>query len=87
MKFYLKILSGPFLCCHEQMMKNLEAPSRRCFGRPTQGEKRDQFCALMYEDTCQKKERKQISSTRQEGFRPTRVKGEAKQKSKQIQGF
>ena len=28
MEFYLKILNGLFLCCHEQMKKHLEAPSR-----------------------------------------------------------
>ena len=71
MEFYLKIPNGLFLCCHEQMKKNLEAPSRS-FLHVQMERKRDQFCALMYEDTCQKKKRKQISSMRKGNGRPTK---------------
>ena len=64
-EFYLKILNGLFLCCHEQMKKHLEAPSRSSnFVQPKENKaefrschsgKESLFCALMYEDTCQKK--------------------------------
>ena len=69
----MKILNELFLCCHEQMKKNLEAPSRSQ-NRPTQERKGRLFCALMYEDTFQKKKRKQISSTRKSRVRPTKEK-------------
>ena len=60
------------------MKKHLEAPSRSSnFVQPKE-RKYKLFCALMYEDTCQKKKRKQISYTRKPCGRPTIGKREAK---------
>ena len=50
----LEILNEPFLCCHEQIKKQLEALSRVNVAIQPK-EKKGEFCALMYEDTCQKK--------------------------------
>ena len=69
------------------MKKHLEAPSRSSnFVQPKENKaefrschsgKESLFCALMYEDTCQKKKRKQISSMRKEHGRQPR-QGEKK---------
>ena len=44
MKFYLKILSGHFLCCHQQMKKHLEAPSRCPLAVQTREKERPILC-------------------------------------------
>ena len=66
------------------MKKHLEAPSRSSnFVQPKENKaefrschsgKESLFCALMYEDTCQKKKGEQISLRRKVHFRPTKRK-------------
>ena len=77
----MKILNGLFLCCYEQMKKNLEGflevigaqipKENKAEFRSCHSGKESLFCALMYEDTCQKKKGKQISLRRKVHFRPT----------------